>query len=161
MTGKPAARLGDMTAHGSPLAGAPGAPTVMIGGQPAWRGTTAAGAAALAQGVAKAAQDIAVASAAATAASGTPGGPAAQANLVKVATEAVTGLAALMASVGGDVHACPVVKLVIPDGTGLVVTASQTVSICGAGAARMGDVIQEATSVSSVAFGAMNVLIGG
>lgn len=161
MTGRPAARLGDMTAHGSPLAGALGAPTVLIGGQPAWRGTTAAGAAVLAQGVAKAAQDIATASAAATAAAGTPGAVAAQANLANVAVDAVATMATLMASVGGDVHACPIVKLVIPDGTGLVITASQTVSICGAGAARMGDVLQEATCVSSVAMGSMTVLIGG
>ena len=34
--GKPAARLGDTTMHGSPLLGAP-CPTVLIGGKPAWR----------------------------------------------------------------------------------------------------------------------------
>lgn len=33
----PAARLGDPTAHGTPLAPGPGAPTVLIGGKPAWR----------------------------------------------------------------------------------------------------------------------------
>lgn len=33
----PAARLGDLTSHGTPLAPGPGAPTVLIGGQPAWR----------------------------------------------------------------------------------------------------------------------------
>ena len=32
----PAARVGDPTAHGSPLTGA-GCPTVLIGGMPAWR----------------------------------------------------------------------------------------------------------------------------
>ena len=35
--GQPAARVGDMTSHGSPLGPGPGAPTVLIGGQPAWR----------------------------------------------------------------------------------------------------------------------------
>ncbi len=35
--GQPAARLGDQTGHGTPLAPGPGAPTVMIMGQPAWR----------------------------------------------------------------------------------------------------------------------------
>jgi uncharacterized Zn-binding protein involved in type VI secretion len=35
--GKPAARVGDPTAHGSPLAVGPGCPTVLIGGRPAWR----------------------------------------------------------------------------------------------------------------------------
>ncbi|HEX8146421.1 MAG TPA: PAAR domain-containing protein [Pyrinomonadaceae bacterium] len=35
----PAARLGDTTSHGTPLAPGPGAPTVLIGGMPAWRVT--------------------------------------------------------------------------------------------------------------------------
>ena len=34
---KPAARLGDLTSHGTPLAPGPGCPTVLIGGKPAWR----------------------------------------------------------------------------------------------------------------------------
>lgn len=35
--GQPAARVGDQTAHGTPLAPGPGCPTVLIGGKPAWR----------------------------------------------------------------------------------------------------------------------------
>jgi len=35
--GQPAARVGDTTSHGTPLAPGPGSPTVLIGGQPAWR----------------------------------------------------------------------------------------------------------------------------
>ena len=35
--GQPAARLGDTTSHGSPLAPGPGCPTVLIGGMSAWR----------------------------------------------------------------------------------------------------------------------------
>jgi len=35
--GQPAARLGDQTGHGSPLAPGPGLPAVLIGGKPAWR----------------------------------------------------------------------------------------------------------------------------
>ncbi|GBC93869.1 hypothetical protein HRbin15_02371 [bacterium HR15] len=34
---KPAARVGDSTAHGSPLAPGPGSPNVFIGNRPAWR----------------------------------------------------------------------------------------------------------------------------
>ncbi len=34
-----AARVGDMTSHGSPLGPGPGSPNVLIGGQPAWRVT--------------------------------------------------------------------------------------------------------------------------
>ncbi|MGB9940950.1 PAAR domain-containing protein [Methanosarcina sp.] len=35
----PAARVGDMTSHGTPLGPGPGSPNVLIGGMPAWRGT--------------------------------------------------------------------------------------------------------------------------
>ena len=35
--GKPAARVGDLTSHGSPLSPGPGSPAVFIGGKPAWR----------------------------------------------------------------------------------------------------------------------------
>jgi uncharacterized Zn-binding protein involved in type VI secretion len=35
--GLPAARLGDQTSHGTPLAPGPGCLTVLIAGQPAWR----------------------------------------------------------------------------------------------------------------------------
>lgn len=35
--GKPAARIGDLTSHGTPLGPGPGCPTVVIAGQPAWR----------------------------------------------------------------------------------------------------------------------------
>lgn len=37
--GAPAARVGDLTAHGSPLAPGPGSSNVIIGGRPAWRTT--------------------------------------------------------------------------------------------------------------------------
>lgn len=35
--GQPAARVGDLTSHGTPLGPGPGAATVWIGGVPAWR----------------------------------------------------------------------------------------------------------------------------
>jgi uncharacterized Zn-binding protein involved in type VI secretion len=35
--GAPAARVGDLTGHGTPLGPGPGAITVLIGGKPAWR----------------------------------------------------------------------------------------------------------------------------
>ncbi|NEW60069.1 hypothetical protein GSY74_02125 [Sulfurovum sp. bin170] len=35
--GNPAARVGDGTAHGTPLAPGPGSTNVLIGGLPAWR----------------------------------------------------------------------------------------------------------------------------
>ena len=36
----PAARVGDMTSHGTPLAAGPGSVDVLIGGMPAWRAGT-------------------------------------------------------------------------------------------------------------------------
>ena len=35
--GQPAARVGDLTSHGTPLGPGPGAPSVLIAGMPAWR----------------------------------------------------------------------------------------------------------------------------
>jgi len=35
--GAPAARMGDLTSHGTPLAPGPGSVNVLIGGIPAWR----------------------------------------------------------------------------------------------------------------------------
>jgi uncharacterized Zn-binding protein involved in type VI secretion len=35
-----AARVGDMTAHGTPLTPGPGSTNVLIGGMPAWRATS-------------------------------------------------------------------------------------------------------------------------
>lgn len=35
--GQPAARIGDPTSHGTPLAPGPGSVNVLIGGRPAWR----------------------------------------------------------------------------------------------------------------------------
>lgn len=35
--GQPAARVGDQTGHGTPLAPGPGSTNVLIGGMPAWR----------------------------------------------------------------------------------------------------------------------------
>lgn len=35
--GQPAARVNDLTSHGTPLGPGPGATTVRIGGMPAWR----------------------------------------------------------------------------------------------------------------------------
>lgn len=38
--GQPAARVGDTTGHGTPLAPGPGSFNVLIGGRPAWRATS-------------------------------------------------------------------------------------------------------------------------
>jgi uncharacterized Zn-binding protein involved in type VI secretion len=49
--GLPAARVGDMTGHGTPLGPGPGCPTVLIGSLPAWRATADTHACPLVDGV--------------------------------------------------------------------------------------------------------------
>jgi len=98
--GMPAARLADMTAHGSPLAPGIGSPNVLIGGRPAWRALV-------------------------------------------------------------DFHACPIVKVLVPDVGGVVVKGSMNVLINTMPAARLGDMIVEATSVNAIVLGEFTVLVGG
>lgn len=161
MPGKPTARVGDMTAHGSPLSIGPGSMNVMIGKKPAWRGISAAQAAMLAQTFTKGMEDIAKAQVKMTAAAGTPAAPAAVENLAKTIVDAVENMAKLMASFAADIHTCPIVKVAIPDGAGVVIDGSQTVLINGLAASRMGDTIQETTSVNQIAVGDITVMIGG
>ncbi|MBE9183041.1 PAAR domain-containing protein [Oculatella sp. LEGE 06141] len=161
MPGRPAARVGDMTAHGSPLAVGPGSPTVFIGKRPAWRGITAAQAAQLAQTIKQGAEKIAEAGARVTATAGTPAAAAAVADFNRTVAQAAADAAAMIASFTADIHTCPVVKLVVPDGVGVVINGSQTVLINGLAACRVGDTIQETTSINSIAVGEFTVLVGG
>lgn len=162
MAGRPAARVGDMTAHGSPLFVGPGSFNVIIGGQLAWRGISAAQAALLAKTVAEGAEKIAKAQVKATAVAGTPAAPAAQANVLKTIAKAASDVAGAIAGFApADIHTCPIVKLVIPDGVGVVIDGSQTVLINKLPACRLGDTIQETTSVNKIVQGLPTVLIGG
>jgi uncharacterized Zn-binding protein involved in type VI secretion len=156
-----AARLADATAHGAPLEPGPGATNVFIGGMPAWRGARAAAVAEIVSAAAAAVAAIAQAQAVAAAAAGTPTGPAAQANFLKTVADEVARVSSLMTRVGGDTIACPVLKGPVPDGRGVVVTGSQTVLVGGFPACRVGDTIQEATSVNTIAAGCQTVVIGG
>jgi uncharacterized Zn-binding protein involved in type VI secretion len=161
MPGKPAARVGDMTAHGSPLSVGPGSMNVMIGKKPAWRGISAAQAAMLAQTFTEGMENIGKAQLKVSAAAGTPAAVAAVENLAKTVVEAVENIAKLMASFATDIHTCPIVKVAIPDGTGVVIDGSQTVLINGLAACRLDDTIQEATSLNKIAVGEFTVMIGG
>lgn len=161
MVGKPAARIGDMTAHGSPLAGSPASPNVFIGKRPAWRGITVAQAAQLAATIKRGTERIAEANARVVATSGTPAAGAAVADFNRTVIDAAAEAASLMSSFTADLHSCPIVKLVIPDGAGVVINGSQTVLINSLAACRIGDIIQETTSVNSIVMGEMTVLIGG
>lgn len=159
----PAARIGDLTAHGGPLAPGPPSPNVFIGGQPAWLGMTAAAAAALAATIAAGAKNVAdkTAKASAAAALGPAASAKAQADLAEATAKAATDTANAMTGSGVSTNACPVVKLLVPDGIGVVIMPSQTVLINNWGACRVGDMIQEVTSVNSIAQGQLNVIIGG
>lgn len=161
MPGRFAARILDMTVHGSPLLVGPGSFNVMIGKKPAWRGITAAQAVALIAAFTQGMEDITKATAKANAAAGTPAAPAAAADLAKTVADTVANIGKLMASFMADIHTCPVVKVTVPDGTGVVIDGSQTVLINNLAACRMGDTIQEATSVNKIAIGEPTVLIGG
>jgi uncharacterized Zn-binding protein involved in type VI secretion len=159
----PAARLNDLTAHGGTLVPGPPSLNVLIGGQPAWLGMTAAAAAALAATIAAGAKNIAdkTAKAAAAAALGPVASAKAQADLAEATAKAASDTAAAMTSSGVSMNACPIVKLLVPDGIGVVIMPSQTVLINNWGACRVGDMIQEVTSVNSIAMGCPTVIIGG
>lgn len=151
MSGRPAARVGDPTAHGNPLGPGPGSLDVLIGGRPAWRGLSPATVGQL-LGIAK---DVAEDAAKVLAAPN----EALRVKPLKDMGEGIGKMAGIIAS--ADQHACAVVKLVVPDGNGVVIDGSTTVLINGLPACRMGDTIQEATAVNNIAVGEMTVLIGG
>lgn len=159
----PAARLADLTMHGGPLAPGPPSLNVIIGGQPAWLGLSAAAAAALAATIAAGAQNIAdkTAKVAAAGMAGPVAMAKAQADLVEATAEAAANTAAAMTSSGVSINACPIVKVLVPDGIGVVIMPSQTVLINNMGACRIGDMIQEVTSVNAIAVGFPTVIIGG
>ena len=66
-----------------------------------------------------------------------------------------------MTGSSASANACPIVKLLVPDGIGVVIMPSQTVLINKMGACRIGDMIQEVTSVNAIAQGLPTVIIGG
>jgi uncharacterized Zn-binding protein involved in type VI secretion len=161
--GTPAARMGDATAHGSPLVPGPPSVTVFIGGQPAWLGMTAAAAAALAATIAKGAEDVAdkTAKAAAAASLGPAASAKAQKDLLEAQEKAVSDTSAAMSGSGASINVCPVLTVLVPHVMGVVTGPSSTVIINNMGACRVGDVITEVTAVNSIAQGFPTVMIGG
>lgn len=161
--GPPAARIGDATAHGSPLFPGPPSPNVFIGGQPAWLGMTAAAAAALAATIAAGAKDVAdkTAKASAAAALGPAASAKAQKDLAEATEKAMSNTAAAMTGSGASTNACPMLTVLVPHGIGVVTKPSATVFINSMGACRVGDIITEVTAVNSIAVGLPTVLIGG
>lgn len=163
-----AARVGDpvLPAHLLPgiLTPGPGSLNVLIGGIFAWRGLSAAAAAALqaAKKVSEAA--IKTAEAATIAAAGTPGAAAAKLAEEIVKATAATSMGSMINGMAGlaDIHICATPLPIPPHGPGMVVDPSGTVLINNLGAARMGDTIVEAIGPPDKIFmGCPTVLIGG
>src|SRR2546430_2209280 len=140
-----AARITDNVAHPLPpvLTPGPGSMNVLIGFLPAWRGVTAAAAAALQ--AAKQGSDTAihVAQAATIAAAGTPGAPAAKAaeETTKATCAATMGSMISGAAGGADIHACMTPLPIPPHGPGVVIDGSTTVMINFLPACRLGDTV--------------------
>jgi hypothetical protein len=156
----PAARINDMTAHGSPLVPGPPSKDVLIGSQLAWLGMTAAQVASLLQTFKQGMEDIAKADAAVKLATGTPGQAAAETKRLDTIKTAGENMADAMKASGASINTCPQ-PLPLPHGPGVVITPSQTVFINGKGACRIGDTIQEATCTNVIASGWPTVIIGG
>src|SRR5450830_1154837 len=143
------------------LTGGPPAMTVLIGGQPAWKGIPLAAAPGImatntsTEATLQALETTAkVAEAAAVAAAGTPGAPAAVAAATAArlaaetakATSAATNSASIAAAAAGgaSMHACALPWPLPPHGTGVVIDGSASVMVENCPACRMGDTIIEA-----------------
>lgn len=163
----PAARLSDNVTHPLPplLGPGPGAPTVMIGFLPAWRGIPLAAVAALQSAKTAADTAIKIAEAATVAAAGTPGAPAAYAAEQTAKSTALAAMSAAIngaAAAGADVHMCTTPSPVPPHGPGVVIDGSATVMIMNMPACRMGDTLLEAIGPpNKIARGEMTVIVGG
>jgi len=176
----PAARLGDAVVHPTPpiLTGGPPAVTVLIGGQPAWKGIPLAAAPGImatstsTQATLQTLETTALAAeAAAVAAAGTPGAPTAVATATAArlaaetakATSAATNSATIVAAAAGgaSMHTCALPWPIPPHGPGVVIDGSATVMIENCPACRMGDTIIEAIGPpNKIVMGCMTVIIG-
>src|SRR5215831_4455621 len=162
----PAARVTDNVAHPLPpvLIPGPGSPNVLVGFLPAWRGVSAAVAAALQAAKQISDTTIQVAEAATLAAAGTPGAPAAKAAEETTKATAAASMGAMITSSAGgaDIHVCATPLPIPPHGPGVVIDGSQTVVINNLQACRQGDTILEAVGPpNTIAMGLPTVIIGG
>ncbi|MBD2314108.1 PAAR domain-containing protein [Desertifilum sp. FACHB-1129] len=156
---KPAARLGDMTAHGTPLTPGLGSQNVFIGKIPAWRGVSPAQAAQLTNTFNQGMNAIAQSQIEALAVKGTPASPAAEAKVATTIITTVQMMTQLISSFTADKHLCPLLYGVVPHGSGVVIDGSSTVFINNLAACRVGDTIQETLSVNKIAAGCPTVTI--
>lgn len=174
MAGRPAARVTDLSTHGTPLSPGPGSFNVLIGKRPAWRGLPAAAAAALQSAQTASDTTVKVAEAATLAAAGSPGAPAAYAAEQAAKTVAAAAMSAMMSSLAAgaaastagkgtpDMHTCPLPTPVPPHGPGYVIDGSKTVLVNGLPLCRQGDTVLEALGgPDKIALGEFTVLVGG
>ncbi len=155
--GRPAARILDLTAHGTALKPGPGSLNVLIGGRPAWRGLSPAAVAELARLIVEIMKSVQEFTTATSSNNAVVAG-----NALKKMGNDVPKAVQIMAST--DQHLCEMLLLPPippPHGSGVVITGSTTVLINGLPACRQGDTIQETISVNSIAIGHPTVLIGG
>lgn len=140
----PAARVSDLTSHGSPLAPGPGSPNVLIGFLPAWRAVPAAAAA----GLQSALQTLEITIKALE--ETTKAAPEAVSKAAAVTAETTakaTALSTMSAAMGAfDNHICPIPSAPVPTphGPGVVLQGSATVMINNMAATRVGDKVVEA-----------------
>lgn len=161
--GRPAARIGDLTAHGTPLCPGPGSANVHIGGASAWRGVPLAAAAGLR--AAHRAGSAAVKTAEATTkAAGILTRRAAEAGEQDVKAAVLASMSALTGGFAGvsDIHVCPVPTPAPPHGPGVVINGSATVLINNMPACASECTVLEALGGRDrIARGERTVLIGG
>jgi uncharacterized Zn-binding protein involved in type VI secretion len=162
----PAARVTDPVVHPLPpvLTPGPGSFNVLIGNLPAWRGVSAAAAAAIQAAKQISDTAIQVAEAATVAAAGTPGLPAAKAAEETAKATAASSMGSMItgAAGGADIHICATPLPIPPHGPGVVVDGSTTVLINNLAACRQGDTIVEAVGPpNKIAMGLPTVIIGG
>ncbi len=154
-----AARITDITVHGSPMLPGTGSPNVFIGSLPAWRAMSPAAVAAFVSLIAKILVNVNKLATALTS------------NNVPAAADATNDLkdqvpAAMNMIAAMDKIVCPMLLLGIagpPHGTGVMIGGSTTVMINGLPAGRVGDTIQEIMSPAPnfCAVGLPTVTIGG
>jgi uncharacterized Zn-binding protein involved in type VI secretion len=154
----PAARLTDITVHGSPLLPGTGSMNVLIGGLPAWRAMSPAAVAGFLLLVAKILSNVnKLATAIST--NNVPAATKIGKDLADQVPQAVSMIGAM------DKIVCPMLLLRIagpPHGMGVMLGGSQTVLINNLPAGRVGDQIRELLSPepNSVAVGCPTVIIG-
>lgn len=154
-----AARVTDITVHGSPMVPGTGSPNVLIGNLPAWRAMSPAAVAAFVALIAKILVNVNKLATALT-----TNNPIAAAEAGKNLSEEVPQAMSMVAAM--DKIICPMLLLGIagpPHGTGVMIGGSTTVTINNLPAGRVGDQIQEIMSPApnSCAVGLPTVLIGG